>query len=54
MRPRRPLSPATLWLLRPAFRYSPVRGAYVLRFVGRKRGPVLVDRRTHNQAEPSR
>jgi len=35
-----------LTVLRPAFRYSPSRRAYVLRGVGRRMGPVLcVDRR---------
>jgi hypothetical protein len=29
-------------LLRPLFRFSPSRNAYVLRIGGRRRGPVLV------------
>jgi hypothetical protein len=41
-RPRRAVSPATIVLLRPAFRYSPIRDAYVLRLIGGSRGPVLV------------
>ena len=34
----------TLALLRPLFRYSPMRDAYVLRAIGARRGPVLVVR----------
>ena len=45
MRPRKPVSASILFLLRPFFRYSLTRDAYVLRGVGRKRGPVLVTRR---------
>lgn len=41
-RPRRPLHPAMLALLRPALRYSYTREAYVLRVVGNQRGPVFV------------
>ena len=32
----------TIVLLRPLFRYSPIRDAYVLRGIGGARGPVLV------------
>ena len=42
MRPRRQVSPLTLKLLSPLFRFSYGRGAYVLRGIGRSRGPVLV------------
>ena len=38
------MSPAALVLLRPLFRYSPMRDAYVLRGIGRTTGPVLVER----------
>lgn len=45
-RPRRYLARHWLALLRPAFRYSRTRDAYVLRAVGNTRGPVLrIDRR---------
>lgn len=44
MRPRKPVPRLVLWLLRPAFRYSLTRDAYVLRRIGRRRGPVLVRR----------
>jgi hypothetical protein len=40
-RPRHEVSRRQLKLLRPFFRYSRVRDAYVLRLVGRRRGPVL-------------
>lgn len=43
-RPRRPVSPRTVALLRPLFRYSPNRDAYVLRAIGRSLGPVLTVR----------
>ncbi|HEY5198285.1 MAG TPA: hypothetical protein VIJ51_14795 [Solirubrobacteraceae bacterium] len=35
------MSGRTIAALGPLFRYSPVRDAYVLRIVGRRRGPVL-------------
>lgn len=45
-RPRRYLARHWLEILRPAFRYSTTRDAYVLRVVGNSKGPVLrVDRR---------
>jgi len=45
-RPRRYVARHWIMLLRPLLRYSEYRRAYVLRFVGRKWGPVLrVDRR---------
>lgn len=40
-RPRREVSPATLACLRPFFRYSYSRDAFVLRAIGNTRGPVL-------------
>ena len=40
-RPRRYVAQHWLSILRPAFRYSTTRDAYVLRFVGNSRGPVL-------------
>jgi len=44
-RRRTPVRTATLRLLRPLFRYSAMREAYVLRLIGRSFGPVLVERR---------
>jgi hypothetical protein len=41
-RPRRAVSPFTLALARPFFRYSWSRRAFILRVVGERRGPVLV------------
>ena len=43
-RPRRAVSPTTLTLLTPLFRFSTARDAHVLRITGGKYGPVLVDR----------
>ena len=40
-RPRHGVGPKTLLVLRPVYRYSRVRDAYVLRVVGRRHGPVL-------------
>jgi hypothetical protein len=42
MRPRHRVHPAVLKLLSPFFRFSYGRGAYVLRLVGNRLGPVLV------------
>ena len=44
-RPRKPVSPPTVTLLWPLFRYSAIRDAYILRLIGGRRGPVLVVRR---------
>jgi hypothetical protein len=41
MRPRRYVSPRVLTVLRPAFRYSESRDAYILRVIGKQAGPVL-------------
>jgi hypothetical protein len=41
-RPRRQLHPALIALLRPLFRFSYGRDAYVLRIGDGTRGPVLV------------
>ncbi len=47
-RPRRYVARHWIVLLRPLFRYSQTRGAFVLRGVGSSVGPVLrVDRRSH-------
>ena len=43
-RPRRPVSPRLLVLLSPLIRYSAARGAYVLRVIGDRLGPVLIKR----------
>jgi hypothetical protein len=49
-RPRRYIARYWLLLLKPLFRYSSFRNAYVLRVVGRSVGPVLrVDRRRSRQ-----
>jgi hypothetical protein len=40
-RKRRYLNPRVLAMLRPLFRHSPSREAYVLRLVGNRVGPVL-------------
>jgi hypothetical protein len=40
-RPRRYVSPVLLYALFPFLRYSYDRSAYVLRFVGETKGPVL-------------
>lgn len=46
VRPRRYLARQWLLILRPFLRYSATRDAYVLRAIGRSRGPVLrLDRR---------
>jgi hypothetical protein len=50
-RPRRYVSSLRLYAMLPALRYSHERGAYVLRFVGETRGPVLrKDRRRGRMA----
>lgn len=41
-RPRHHVHPVVLAVLRPAFRYSYTREAFVLRAIGNQRGPVLV------------
>jgi hypothetical protein len=43
-RPRHEVHHAALLLLRPVFRYSRFRDAYVLRGVGNRMGPVLTER----------
>ena len=50
-RPRHYVSRGTLALLRPLFRYSLSRDAYVLRGVGNSRGPVLRRERRSKQRE---
>ncbi len=47
-RPRHEVPPAVLFALRPLFRYSRGRHAWVLRWVGSERGPVL-RRRPHQR-----
>ena len=46
-RRRRYVSRRTLILLKPLFRYSERREAYVLRLIGRRVGPVLKRDRRH-------
>jgi hypothetical protein len=49
-RPRRYLAAHWLTALKPLFRFSATRDAYVLRVVGAKKGPVLrVDRRARGR-----
>ena len=50
-RPRRYVSSLRLYAMLPALRYSHERGAYVLRFVGETRGPVLRKDRRRRQRE---
>ena len=51
-RPRRYMARHWLLLLRPVLRYSPTRDAFVLRFVGRSRGPVLRPERRRRRRQP--
>lgn len=51
MRPRRVVSPLTVWLLHPLFRHSATRNAWILRAMGARRGPVLVRRGTEPKVE---
>jgi hypothetical protein len=51
-RPRRYVARHWLAIGRPFLRYSEPRGAYVLRLVGRKWGPVLKHDRRHGGAVP--
>jgi hypothetical protein len=44
-RRRRQVPGWALILLRPAFRYSYSRDAYILRIIGRQVGPALIERR---------
>ncbi len=49
-RPRQYVSPARLYAMFPLLRFSYERGAYVLRFVGETKGPVLrKDRRRRHR-----
>jgi hypothetical protein len=48
-RARHEVSAITLVLLRPVFRYSQPRRAYVFRLLGDRHGPVLVRRRKRRQ-----
>jgi hypothetical protein len=50
-RPRHYVSQTTLGLLRPLFRYSLSRDAYVMRLVGNRRGPVLRHERRHKERD---
>ena len=44
-RPRHEVGPVVKTLVKPFFRYSTTRDAYVLRVVGNQHGPVLKERR---------
>jgi hypothetical protein len=48
-RPRHYVSPLTLTLLTPLFRYSRTRDAHVLRIVGNWHGPVLKPERRRTE-----
>jgi hypothetical protein len=50
-RPRHYVSRVTLILVRPLFRHSVSRDAYVLRLIGNSRGPVLRRERRRVQRE---
>lgn len=50
-RPRRPVSSTSLRLLRPLYRYSTARDAYVLRIAGGRYGPALTERAAATDAE---
>jgi hypothetical protein len=50
-RPRQYVSSVRLYAMFPLLRFSYERGAYVLRFVGETRGPVLRKDRRHQQQE---
>jgi hypothetical protein len=51
VRPRRYLARHWLVILRPAFRYSATRDAFVLRLLGNSTGPVLrVERRGRHRS----
>jgi hypothetical protein len=51
-RHRRYIGRRTLMVLRPLYRYSYPRDAYVLRGVGRRFGPVLAVDRRFTRADP--
>lgn len=53
-RPRHIVGRRTIRLLKPFFRYSRVRDAYVLRLIGRHRGPVLRLKRPGLRPRPTR
>jgi hypothetical protein len=50
-RPRQYVSAARLYAMFPVLRFSYERGAYVLRFVGESRGPVLRKNQRRRQQE---
>lgn len=52
-RKRHEVSPVILGAVRPLFRYSTTRDAYVLRAVGQRHGPVLKQRRPGRFERPS-
>ncbi len=51
MRPRREVSPLTLWLLYPLFRRCWARDGWILRVVGNRWGPVLIEKRSKPDIE---
>jgi hypothetical protein len=50
-RPRQYVSPARLYAMLPMLRFSYERGAYILRFVGETKGPVLRKDRRRRRRE---
>jgi hypothetical protein len=44
-RQRHEVAPVVTKIVKPLFRYSTTRDAYVLRVIGNQRGPVLKERR---------
>lgn len=50
-RPRHYVSSMTLMLMRPVFRYSRSRDAYVMRLIGNSSGPVLRRERRRRQRD---
>lgn len=50
-RPRHYVPGLILFLVRPLFRYSSTRDAYVVRLIGRSTGPVLRRERRHVQRD---
>jgi hypothetical protein len=52
VRPRRYVARHWLVILTPFLRYSATRDAYVLRVVGRSRGPVLRLNRRRRRSQP--
>ncbi|HEY7831804.1 MAG TPA: hypothetical protein VIC06_14675 [Solirubrobacteraceae bacterium] len=52
-RPRHYVARHWILILRPILRYSATRDAYVLRLIGKSRGPVLRVNRRRRRSQPS-